>query len=84
MSNTSMSGRPYAATIMVRCTVAGCECEHSEDVRLYETKDHGQLIERRIEKQCAQCGHLMRGHDTVQIEKGLPMERRQEPREPRK
>ena len=79
-----MSGRPYAATITVRCTVAGCECEHSEDVRLYETKDNGQLIERRADKQCHQCGHLTRGHDTVQVEKRQPVERRTAPRDPSK
>ena len=79
-----MSGQPYAATLTVRCTVAGCDCEHSEDVRLYETKENGQLIERQPDKQCRKCGHLSRGHDTVQIERGQPIERRTGPRVPRK
>jgi hypothetical protein len=75
-----MSGRPYSATITVRCTVAGCECEHSVPGLLYESKDKGQLIERSFQPECAHCGHLSRGHATVNIEKHGLVERRETPR----
>ena len=76
-----MSGRPYAATITVRCTVSGCGCEHSVSALLYESKDKGQLIERPFQQQCAECGHLSRVHATVNVEKHELVERREKDRE---
>lgn len=76
-----MSGRPYAATITLRCTFAGCTCEQTTSALLYESKDKGQLLERQFPQQCEQCGHLSRVHATVNVEKGELLERREKPRE---
>ena len=76
-----MSGRPYAATITVRCTVSECACEHSTSALLYESKDKGQLIERPFQQECGQCGHLSRVHATVNVEKHGLVERREKDRE---
>lgn len=75
-----MSGRPFAALITVRCTAEGCLCERSEPARLYETKNSGQLLERRFAKDCPDCGHPTNAHATVSVEKQSPIERRSQPR----
>lgn len=80
MAHRPMSGRPYAATITLRCTVAECACEHSTSALLYESKDKGQLLERQFPRQCERCGHLSRVHATVNIEKHELLERREKPR----
>ena len=80
MDLSSMSGRPYAATITLRCTVAGCVCERSTSALLYESKDKGQLVERQVPQQCEHCGHLSRLHATVSVEKHELLERRYKPR----
>ncbi|HEU4523365.1 MAG TPA: hypothetical protein VFT12_15255 [Thermoanaerobaculia bacterium] len=52
----------------------------SEPVRLYETKDNGQLLERPFARECPECSHPTNLHATISVEKQGPIERRTHPR----
>ena len=76
-----MHSRPHAATVVVRCTIAGCECEQQVSGRVYKAGERGELIERPLPPQCAGCGHPTTMHATARVELHDVIERRTRPRE---
>jgi hypothetical protein len=75
-----MVSRPYEATIKLRCTARGCNCEITSPARLYESAENSQMIERSFKPYCETCGHGAGRHATANVEKHKPIERRVRPR----
>lgn len=75
-----MLSRPHAATVVVRCTILGCECEQQVSARVYNAGQRGELIERPLPAQCSGCGHATTMHATARVDMHEAIERRTRPR----